>query len=144
VFTFVPVAVGVAVLRYRLFEIDRIISRTVSYALVTLVLVGIYAGLVLLPVSLSGGEETPDVVVAGATLVAAAVFRPLRSRVQRFVDRRFNRARYDAGRIVEDFGARLRDELDLAQLGDAVQGVVATTMQPSHVSMWLSTQRTRA
>jgi hypothetical protein len=122
-----PVSIGVAILRYRLYDIDRIISRTLAYAIVTGLLVGVYAGLVLLatralPVSLS----TP-VAVACATLMAAALFNPLRRRVQQAVDRRFNRARYDAGKIVAAFAARLQDAPDL----DAVQDDLAGQAWPA-------------
>jgi hypothetical protein len=133
-----PVSIGVAILRYRLYDIDRIISRTLAYAIVTGLLVGVYAGLVLLatralPVSLS----TP-VAVACATLVAAALFNPLRRRVQRVVDRRFNRARYDADKTVAAFAARLQDALDLDAVEDDLAGVVHQALEPAHVSVWIS------
>jgi hypothetical protein len=132
-----PVSIGVAILRYRLYDIDRIISRTLAYAIVTGLLVGVYAGLVLLstralPVSLS----TP-VAVACATLVAAALFTPLRRRVQRLVDRRFNRARYDADKTVAAFAARLQDALDLDAVQDDLAGVVHQALEPAHVSVWI-------
>jgi hypothetical protein len=130
-----PVCVGVAVLRYRLYAIDRIISRVVSYAIVTGVLAGVFAGLVLLATQVLP-VKTP-VAVAAATLVAAALFNPLRRRVQRAVDRRFNRARYDAEMVIAAFTARLRLTVDL----DAVQGdlvdAVDVAFQPAHVSVWL-------
>ena len=132
----VPVAIGIAVLRYRLYDIDRVISRTVAYAIVTAVLAGIYAGLVLLATRVFG-SRTP-VAVAAATLAAAALFSPLRWRVQRGVDRRFNRARYDADKTVAVFAARLKDAVDL----DAVQADLASAVQqalePAHVSVWIS------
>jgi hypothetical protein len=133
-----PVSIGVAILKYRLYDIDRIISRTLSYAIVTGVLVGVYAGLVLLatqalPVALS----TP-VAVACATLVAAALFNPLRRRVQRMVDRRFNRARYDADQTVAAFAARLKDAVDLDAVRDDLAGVVRQALEPAHVSVWIS------
>jgi hypothetical protein len=133
-----PVSIGVAILRYRLYDIDRIISRTLAYAIVTGLLVGVYAGLVLLatqalPVSLS----TP-VAVACATLVAAALFNPLRRRVQRLVDRRFNRARYDADKTVAAFAARLQDAVDLDAVEDDLAGVVREALEPAHVSVWIS------
>ena len=135
-----PVSIGVAILRYRLYDIDRIISRTLAYAIVTGLLVGVYAGLVVLatqalPVSLS----TP-VAVACATLVAAALFNPLRRRVQRVVDRRFNRARYDADKTVAAFAARLQDALDLDAVQGTLTGVVDQALEPAHVSVWLSQQ----
>ena len=133
-----PVSIGVAILRYRLYDIDRIISRTLAYAIVTGLLVGVYAGLVLLatqalPVSLS----TP-VAVAGATLVAAALFNPVRWRVQRLVDRRFNRARYNAGNTVAVFAARLQDAVDLDAVQDELAGVVHQALEPAHVSLWVN------
>jgi hypothetical protein len=131
-------AIGLAVIRYRLYDIDRIFSRTLSYAIVTGLLVGVYAGLVLLatralPVSLS----TP-VAVAGATLVAAALFNPLRRRVQRMVDRRFNRARYDADQTIASFAARLQDAVELDSVRDDLAGVVQQALEPAHVSVWIS------
>ena len=133
-----PVSIGVGILKYRLYEIDRLISRTLAYAIVTGLLVGVYAGLVLLatqalPVSLS----TP-VAVAGATLVAAALFNPLRRRVQRLVDRRFNRARYNADKTVAVFAARLQDALDLDAVQDDLAGVVHQALEPAHVSLWIN------
>ncbi len=132
----VPVAIGIAVLRYRLYDIDRVISRTVAYAIITGLLVGIYAGLVLLTTRVFG-SRTP-VAVAAATLAAAALFSPLRRRVQRGVDRRFNRARYDADKTVAAFAAGLKDAVDL----DAVQADLASAVQqalePAHVSVWIS------
>jgi hypothetical protein len=132
----VPVAIGIAVLRYRLYDIDRVISRTVAYAIITGLLVGIYAGLVLLATRVLG-SRTP-VAVAAATLAAAALFSPLRRRVQRGVDRRFNRARYDADKTVAAFAAGLKDAVDL----DAVQADLASAVQqalePAHVSVWIS------
>src|SRR5271156_5190078 len=138
VIALVPLAIGIAILRYRLYDIDRIISRTLAYAIVTGVLVGVYAGLVLLatqalPVSLS----TP-VAVAGATLVAAALFNPVRRRVQRLVDRRFNRARYNADKTVAVFAARLQDAIDLDAVQDDLAGVVHRALEPVHVSVWIN------
>jgi hypothetical protein len=133
-----PVSMGVGILKYHLYDIDRIISRTLAYAIVTGLLVGVYAGLVLLatqalPVSLS----TP-VAIAGATLVAAALFNPLRRRVQRAVDRRFNRARYDADKTVATFVARLQDAVDLDSVQDDLTSVVQKALEPAHVSVWLT------
>jgi len=137
-FAALPVSIGVGILRYRLYDIDRIISRTLAYAIVTGLLVGVYAGLVLLatqalPVALS----TP-VAVAGSTLVAAALFNPLRRRVQRVVDRRFNRARYDADAMVAAFAARLKDAVDLDSVRDDLAAVVHQALEPAHVSVWIS------
>ncbi len=129
-------AIAIAVLKYRLYDIDRIISRTLAYAIVTGLLVGVYAGLVLLATEVLRLKS--PVAVAGSTLVAAALFSPLRSRVQRAVDRRFDRARYDADQMVAAFAARLKGAVDL----DAVQTDLATAVQralePAHVSMWIN------
>jgi hypothetical protein len=134
-----PVYMGVAVLRYRLYEIDRIISRTLSYALVTGLLVGVYAGLVLLATRVMSLHGT--VAVAASTLAVAALFNPLRRRVQRVVDRRFNRARYDADRIVAAFAARLKDEVDLDSIRHDLAGAVHRALEPAHVSVWISERR---
>jgi hypothetical protein len=131
-----PLSIGVAVLRYRLFDIDRIISRTLAYAIVTGLLVGVYAGLVLLATRVV--SITAPVAVAASTLAAAALFNPLRRRVQRAVDRRFNRARYDAGRTVTAFAARLQDTVDLDSVRDDLACVVQQALEPAHVSVWLS------
>jgi hypothetical protein len=136
-FAALPVSIGVGILKYRLYDIDRIISRTLAYAIVTGLLVGVYAGLVLLatqalPVSLS----TPAA-VAAATLVAAALFSPLRRRVQRLVDRRFNRARYDADAAVAAFSARLQEAPDLGVVQGDLLDVVQRALEPAHVSVWL-------
>jgi hypothetical protein len=130
-----PASITLAILRFRLYEIDRIISRTVTYALVTAVLLVVYGGIVTLPGLLFGLES--DLLVAAATLAAAAAFGPVRRRVQAVVDRRFNRARYDAATVIDRFGGRLRGDLDLDGLAGDLRGVVASTMQPAHVSLWL-------
>jgi hypothetical protein len=130
-----PVAVGAAVLRYRLYDLDRIISRTLAYGLLTLLLGGGYA-LVVLGLGLLLERDSP-LVVAAATLAVAAVFQPARRRVQAVVDRRFNRRRHDATRIIEAFGARLRNEVDLDALHTELLAVVDQTMQPTQVSLWL-------
>jgi hypothetical protein len=133
------VAIAIAVLKYRLYEIDRIISRTLAYTIVTGLLVGLYAGLVLLATRVL--SLSSPVGVAVSTLVAAALFSPLRRRVQRAVDRRFNRARYDADQTVTAFAARLKDSVDL----DAVQADLARAVQralePAHVSLWMNNGR---
>jgi hypothetical protein len=131
-----PVSIGVAILRYRLYEIDRIISRTLAYALVTGVLVGVFAGLVLLTTDVL--SLSSPVAVAASTLAAAALFNPLRQRVQRVVDRRFNRTRYNADRTVAAFAARLKDSTDVTAIRDDLTGVVQHTLEPAHVSLWVS------
>ena len=135
-FPLIPAAVGVAILRYRLYDIDRIISRTLAYAIVTALLAGVYAAPVLLSTQVLG-LRTP-VAVAVATLIAAALFNPLRGRVQRVVDRRFNRARYDAELTVAAFAARLKDSVDLDAVRDDLAGVVTRALEPAHVSVWIS------
>ena len=130
-----PVCLGVAILKYRLYDIDRIISRTLAYAIVTGLLIGLYAGLVLLATGVFQFHST--VAVAAATLAAAALFSPLRRRVQQVVDRRFNRARYDADQMVAAFPARLKDAVDLDSVRDDLAGVVNQALEPAHMSVWL-------
>ncbi len=130
-----PVGIGVGILRYRLYDIDRIISRTLAYALVTGMLAGVYAGLVLLATKVLS-VHTP-VAVAVATLAAAALFNPLRRRVQNIVDRRFNRARYDADRIIAGFAARLKDAVDLDAVRADLASSVQQTLEPAHISVWI-------
>jgi hypothetical protein len=132
----VPVTMGVAILKYRLYDIDRIISRTLGYAIITGLLIGIYAGLVLLATEVFR-FRTP-LAVAAATLAAAALFNPLRRRVQLRVDRWFNRARYDADQTVAAFAARLKDTVDLDSVRYDLAGVVHQALEPAHVSVWLS------
>ena len=132
----IPIACMVAVLKYRLYEIDRLISRTVSYAIVTGLLVGVYAGLVLLATQVLRVHTA--VAVAAATLAAAAQFSPVRRRVQQMVGRRFNRARYDADQIAAAFAARLTDAVDLDSVRDDLAGVVHRALEPAHVSLWIS------
>jgi hypothetical protein len=131
-----PVGIGIGILKYRLYEIDRIISRTLAYAIITGLLVGAYAGLVLLTTEVFGIHTSAA--VAASTLAAAALFNPLRRRVQRTVDRRFNRARYDADKTVAAFAARLKDAVDLDAVGDDLAGVVQKALEPAHVSVWIS------
>ena len=130
-----PVSIGVAILKYRLYDIDRIISRTLAYAIVTGLLVGLYAGLVLLATRVL--PFSSPVAVAASTLAAAALFSPLRRRVQRVVDRRFNRARYNADQTVAAFAARLQDAMDLDAVRADLSGVVQKALEPAHVSMWI-------
>jgi hypothetical protein len=130
-----PLATGAAILRYRLYDLDRIISRTLAYGLLTVLLGGGYAAVVLGFGQLLG--RSSPLVVAVATLVVAAAFQPARRRVQQVVDRRFNRRRYDAARTIAGFSARLRQEIDLDSLTAELVGVVEQTMQPTSVSLWL-------
>ena len=137
-FVSVPVSIGVAVLRYRLYDIDRIISRTISYGLISATLVAVYAGLIVLlqaPLSSVTGGDT--LAVAGSTLVVAGVFQPLRRRIQGTVDRRFNRARYDAERTAAQFAAKLRDEVDPAAARAALEATVDSAIKPQLVGVWI-------
>ena len=130
-----PVGIGVGILRYRLYDIDRLISRTLSYALLTGLLVGVFAGLVLLTTRVLPFSN--PVGVAASTLAAAALFNPLRSRIQRVVDRRFNRARYDAEALVAAFGTRLRDEIDVDTVLAELATAAGRSLPPAHVSVWI-------
>jgi len=134
-FSALPLAIGVGILRYRLYDIDRIVSRTVSYGIVTALLAGVYAGLVLL--ATRELRFSSEVAVAVSTLAAAAAFNPVRRRVQHLVDRRFNRARYDADRIVAAFAARLQDGVDLEAVRADLGGTVQEALEPEHLSVWL-------
>jgi hypothetical protein len=130
-----PVSIGVAILKYRLYEIDRLISRTLSYAIVTGLVVGVYVGVVTL-VTKGLGFSSP-IAVAASTLAAVALFNPLRVRIQRVVDRRFNRARYDADAIVAAFTTRLRDAVDLEAVRSELLEVVNRAVEPAHASVWI-------
>jgi hypothetical protein len=131
-----PASMATAILRYRLYEIDRIISRTLAYTIVTGLLIGLYAGLVLLATHVLSFSS--PVAVAASTLAGAALFSPLRRRVQHQVDRRFNRARYDAGLIVAAFAARLQDAVDLDAVRDDLARTVHQALEPGHISVWIS------
>jgi hypothetical protein len=130
-----PVCIGVAVLKYRLYAIDRIISRVISYAIITAVLAGVFAGLVLLATEVLPFKA--PVAVAASTLTAAALFNPLRRRVQRAVDRRFNRTGYNAETVVAAFTARLRQTIDPDTAQDDLVDTVHQAFQPAHISVWL-------
>jgi hypothetical protein len=135
----IPLSIGVAVLRSHLFDIDVLINRTLVYGSLTAMLVGIYfGGIVVLQrlfVVLTGERST--LAVVASTLVIAALFNPLRRRIQSFIDRRFYRRKYDARKTLEAFSEKLRDEVDLEALSDDLVGMVAETMQPTHASLWL-------
>jgi uncharacterized membrane protein YbhN (UPF0104 family) len=131
----IPAAIGVAITRYRLYEIDRLISRTVSYLLVIGLLVGVYAGLVAL-LQVFVPSDNP-LVVAASTLAVAALFNPVRKRIQDWVDRRFNRSRYDAERVMDSFASTLRDRVEVGDVVDGWVGVVSETMQPTAVGVWI-------
>jgi hypothetical protein len=134
-----PVAVGIAILRYRLYDIDRLINRTLVYGLLTALLAGVYAGVVLVLGQVFGGvgSDPPSWTVAGATLAAAALFQPARRRIQGIVDRRFNRRKYNTAKTIEAFSTRLREQVDLDTLSTELLAVVDQTMQPTQASLWL-------
>jgi hypothetical protein len=131
-----PIAIGVAILRYRLYDIDRIVNRTLVYVALSALLGGVYAGLAV-GLGAVAGSKANSLVIAASTLVVAALFTPARRRIQAFIDRRFYRRRYDAVRTLETFSSRLRDEVDLDQLRDHLLAVVGDTMQPAQAMLWL-------
>ena len=132
---FLPLGLGFGILKYRLYDVDRLISRTLSYAIITATLVGVFAGIVLLATRVL--PFSSPVGVAASTLAAAALFNPLRRRVQRFVDHRFNRARYDAEETVAAFAGRLRDTVDVDTVLDELAGAAARSLEPAHVTVWV-------
>jgi hypothetical protein len=140
-FAAIPVAIGFAVLRYRLYDIDIIINRALVYGSLTATLVAIYFGGVATSQaifrSLTGQPEQPQLAVVASTLAIAALFNPIRRRIQSFIDRRFYRSKYDARKTLEAFSSKLRDETNLEALNAELVGVVRETMQPAHVSLWL-------
>jgi hypothetical protein len=143
----IPLAVGIAVLKYRLYDIDIIINRTLVYGSLTAILLGVYLGSVTatqaLFRNLTDQEQQPQLVVVASTLVIAALFTPLRRRIQSFIDRRFYRSKYDARKTLEAFSVKLREETNLEALNDDLVGVVRETMQPAHVSLWLRPETAR-
>jgi hypothetical protein len=140
-FAGVPVAIGFAVLKYRLYDIDVVINRTLVYVALTVMLAAVYfAGVTVTQATfraLTGQERQPQLAVVISTLVIAALFNPLRRRIQAFIDRLFYRRKYDATKTLAAFSAKLRQETDLRALNDELVGVVRETMQPAHVSLWL-------
>jgi hypothetical protein len=141
----IPLATGIAILKYRLYDIDRIINRTLVYGSLTVTLAAVYLGSIVvlqtlqkrLFVLLTGQAEQSQLAIVVSTLVIAALFTPLRRRIQSFIDRRFYRSKYDARKTLEAFSAKLREETDLDALSDDLTSVVRETMQPAHVSVWL-------
>ena len=136
-----PIGVGIAVMRYRLLDIDVVINRALVYGSLAAILALVYSGGVTaiqaLFTALTGQEEQPQLVIVVSTLVIAALFSPLRRRIQSFIDKRFYRSKYDARKTLEAYSAKLRNDTDLATLSDDLVGVVRETMQPTHVSLWL-------
>ena len=136
-----PISIGIAIVRYRLYEIDTLINRTLVYGLLTALLALVYFGGVATTQAIlrafTAQEQQPQLAIVISTLVIAALFNPLRRRIQSFIDRRFYRSKYDASKTIEAFSAKLRDETDLDALSDDLVGVVQETMQPAHVSLWL-------
>ena len=136
-----PVFTGIAIIKHHLYDIDLLINRTLVYGSLTTMLITVYIGGIVLSqqvfVGLAGQEELPQLAIVASTLLIAALFAPLRGRIQAIVDRRFYRQKYDARKTLDAFNARLRNETDLGALSDELVGVVRETMQPAHVSLWL-------
>jgi hypothetical protein len=141
-FTLPPIAIGIAVLRYRLYDIDRIVSRTIAYALVTAIIAAVFGGIVvLLSTALSSIAQGPTIAVAASTLAAFATFQPVLRRVRRAVDMRFNRARYDAERTVAEFSSRLREEVDIAAVAHDLDSTVQGAVKPASLQLWIREAR---
>jgi hypothetical protein len=135
-FALIPIAIGIGILRYRLYDIDRLISRTIAYSLLTAVLVGVYAAIVVGIGAATGRSDNP-VIIAGATLLVAALFGPVRRRIQGLIDRRLYRRRYDAELVLASFAARMRDELDLEALARELRSATTHAVQPESVGLWI-------
>jgi K+-sensing histidine kinase KdpD len=139
--TTIPISIGIAILRYRLYDIDLLINRTLVYGLLTATLALVYYGVVTatqaLFRTLTSQQELPQLVIVASTLVIAALFNPLRRRIQAFIDRSFYRRKYDAAKTLEEFSTKLREETDIEALSDDLVDVVRETMQPAYVSLWL-------
>jgi len=143
IFLPIPLSIGIAILRYRLWDIDIIINRTLVYGTLTGILALVYFGLIVALQYLLRGivNQNNDVAIVVSTLAIYALFQPLRHRTQRVIDRRFYRSKYDAARILAAFSATLRSEVDLSQLSEQLVAVVQETMQPMHISLWLRTPK---
>jgi hypothetical protein len=138
---FIPVSMGIGILRYRLYDIDVIVNKTLVYGGLTAILALAYLAIVVALQNVIPGADDSDLTIAGSTLAVAALFRPLRARVQGFIDRRFYRRRFDAQRTLESFSSRLREDVDLDHLSADLLRVVHSTMQPAHASLWLKEKR---
>jgi hypothetical protein len=141
---FLPVSIGVGILRYRLYDIDVVVNKTLVYVLLTAILAALYLGSIVLLQRVLPVAEDSDLAVAASTLAVAGLFQPIRAHVQAFIDRRFYRKKYDTAETLRDFSARLRDQVDLDALGRELVTVVGTTMQPAHASLWLRTRDHRS
>jgi hypothetical protein len=139
--TFVPLTLTVAVLRYRLWDIDFVIRRTLTYGLLTTLMALVYLGAVVVLqgiFTVIGGQQRSELVTVLSTLTIAALFVPLRNRVQKFIDHRFYRSKYDAARVLAQFGASVREDVDLDELTDGLLAVVNRSMQPAHAALWIA------
>jgi hypothetical protein len=141
---FLPLSIGVGILRYRLYDIDVVVNKTLVYVVLTAILAALYLGSIVLLQRVLPVAEDSDLAVAASTLAVAGLFQPIRAHVQAFIDRRFYRKKYDTAETLRDFSARLRDQVDLDALGRELVTVVGTTMQPAHASLWLRTRDHRS